>query len=110
MSQATPLPVPARHKQPLVRHRSRKGTQAAFGSVRKLPSGRYQARYSDSRMDRHTARQTFATKKQAEDWLATVRADMVRGTWRAPELGTGTLAEYASDHLARGILRSEKPP
>ncbi len=80
--------------------RTRKTNRASFGSVRKLPSGRYQARYSDSQMNRYTAPQTFTAKKQAEDWLATTRADMVRGTWRAPELGTVTLATYAADHLA----------
>jgi len=68
--------------------RARRTTRASFGSVRRLPSGRYQARYSDARMVRHTAPQTFATKKHADDWLATTRADMVRGTWRSPELGS----------------------
>lgn len=80
--------------------RPRRTTRTSFGNVRKLPSGRYQARYTDSREQRHTAPQTFATKKQAEDWLATQRADIVRGTWRAPELGAITLGSYAADHLA----------
>jgi integrase len=78
----------------------RKTTRTSFGNVRRLPSGRYQARYTDVRMDRHTAPQTFATKKHAEDWLATVRTDMVRGTWRAPELGRMTVEAYATAHLA----------
>lgn len=80
--------------------RRRKSSRASFGSVRRLPSGRYQARYSDDRMNRHTAPQTFPTKKAAEDWLATTRADMVRGTWRAPELASITLGAYFADHLA----------
>lgn len=83
--------------------RSRKATRTSFGSVRRLPSGRFQARYTDRQMNRHTAPQTFATKTQAEDWLATVRADVVRGTWRAPSLGAVTLAEYAADHLATRV-------
>ncbi|WP_395690353.1 tyrosine-type recombinase/integrase [Nocardioides sp.] len=82
------------------RTKQRKSTRASFGSVRRLPSGRYQARYTDRQLNRHTAPQTFATKTQAEDWLATVRADVVRGTWRAPELGAVTLADYARDHLS----------
>jgi integrase len=77
----------------------RRRTRASFGSVRKLPSGRYQARYSDSQMNRYTAPQTFATKRAAEDWLATTRADMVRGTWRAPALGAVTVAAFYADHL-----------
>ncbi len=80
--------------------RKRKSTRASFGSVRRLPSGRYQARYSDDRMNRHTAPHTFETKTAAEEWLATIRADVVRGTWRAPELGKVTVADYAADHLA----------
>ncbi|MFC7495569.1 MULTISPECIES: hypothetical protein [unclassified Nocardioides] len=54
-------------------------------------------------MNRHTAPQTFATKREAEDWLATVRADVVRGTWRAPSLGAVTLADYAAEHLAMRV-------
>lgn len=81
-------------------NRKRKRTRASFGSVRRLPSGRYQARYSDSQMNRHTAPTTFETKTAAEEWLATVRADVVRGTYRAPELGAVTIGEFAADHLA----------
>lgn len=80
--------------------RRRRAGRAAFGSIRKLPSGRYQARYSDDRMNRHTAPTTFATRREAEDWLATTRADMVRGTWRAPELATVRLGDYVREHLA----------
>lgn len=64
--------------------RKRRTSRASFGSVRKLPSGRYQARYVDRMMNRHTAPRTFTTKREAEDWLATTRADIVRGTWLAP--------------------------
>lgn len=87
-----PATTPARRK--------RRASRASFGSVRKLPSARYQARYSDAQMNRYTAPTTFATKREAEDWLATTRADMVRGTWRAPKLSTITLASYVRDHLA----------
>ena len=50
----------------------------SFGNIRKLPSGRYQARYW------HLGKQiaadtTFANKTDARRWLATVEADMVRG-------------------------------
>ncbi len=49
-----------------------------FGNIRKLPSGRYQARYW------HLGKQiaadtTFANKTDARRWLATVEADLVRG-------------------------------
>lgn len=32
-----------------------------------------------------------------------MRADVVRGTWRAPSLGAVTLADYAADHLATRV-------
>lgn len=80
--------------------RPRNATRATFGSVRRLPSGRYQARYSDDGMNRYTAPVTFTSKRQAEDFLATIRADMVRGTWRTPELSAMTVAEYAGSLLA----------
>jgi hypothetical protein len=80
--------------------KARKPTRTSFGSVRRLPSGRFQARFTDPREERHTAPVTFASKREAEDWLATVRADMVRGAWRAPELGAVTLADYTASLLS----------
>lgn len=58
-----------------------KGTKARFGSVRALPSGRYQARYTGPDGLTHKAPFTFDTKGDAETWLATVRADIVRDSW-----------------------------
>jgi integrase len=47
-----------------------RGTRAAFGSVRKLPSGRFQARYTVPRSNIViTAPTTFATKAPAQAWL-----------------------------------------
>ena len=80
--------------------RRRRSGRTAFGTVRRLPSGRYQARFTDAGLQRRTAPTTFATKREAEDYLATVRADMVRGHWRAPELGAITVAAYAESLLA----------
>ena len=51
-----------------------------FGSVRKLPSGRYQASYHQVG-DRHAASDTFATKADALAWLSTVEADIRRGQY-----------------------------
>lgn len=68
--------------------------RAAWGSVSKLPSGRYRAYY---RMDgeRIGAPDTFATKEAAQAWLATEHADHTRGVWVDPRAGTLTLAGYA---------------
>ena len=95
-----PAPGAGRTRQP---GRSRRRHRQSFGSVRQLPSGRWQARYSVEDGSRYTAPHTFATKRAAEDWLATARADLVRGTWRAPNLGTVTLASYASNWLATRV-------
>jgi len=72
--------------------------KAAWGSVRKLPSGRYQARY---RVDRRLigAPTTFRTKRDAESYLANVRTDMERGNWVNPASGKVTLREYATKWL-----------
>ena len=73
-------------------------TRASWGSVRKLPSGRYQARY---RVDGNLvgAPSTFRTKRDAEAYLSTVRADMERGTWVNPAAGRVTLREYSTRWL-----------
>ena len=65
-----------------------------FGSVRKLPSGRYQAGYWHEGW-RHVAPETFKTKADAQAWLATHEADIVRGSWAAPARGKVTFGEYA---------------
>lgn len=66
-----------------------------FGSVRKLPSGRYQARYlaPDGRYRR--APETFARKSDAERYLTMVEAHMVRHEWIDPERGKVRAGDYA---------------
>src|SRR5258707_13328469 len=65
-----------------------------FGRVRKLPSGRYQARYLDPAGTDRPAPHTFTTKTDAERWLAGVESDIIRGTWRSRDLGRVALGEY----------------
>lgn len=55
-----------------------------FGSIRRLPSGRYQARYLGPDGQTHRAPVTFTSKGDAETFLATARADIVRSTWEPP--------------------------
>lgn len=57
-----------------------------WGSVRKLASGRYQARYEIKGISR-SAPTTFRTKGLAESFLATTRVDLERGTWVDPTGG-----------------------
>lgn len=60
---------------------NKRGGKARFGNVRPLPSGRYQARYVGPDGITHKAHTTFDTRGDAEAWLATVRADIVRDQW-----------------------------
>lgn len=67
-----------------------------FGSVRKLPSGRYQASFIGPSGERQTAPDTFRTKTDADRWLSTVEADLARGgTWLDEGLGRETFGNYA---------------
>lgn len=71
-----------------------------FGTIRKLPSGRWQARYRDALTNRlSSAPTTYATKADAHRYLATVEADMTRGQWHDPRLGDLTFEEWAKRYL-----------
>lgn len=85
------------------RQARRRRSRTSFGNVRALPSGRFQARYTDARNERHTAPLTFRTRREAEDYLAGIRVDMLRGRWRPPELGAITLADYAGQLVAARV-------
>lgn len=74
-----------------------------FGSVRKLPSGKWQARYRDRAGIERKAPITFATKTAAGTWLDGIRTDMERGTWRDPALDRVTFAEWADEYLAGAV-------
>jgi integrase len=69
-----------------------------FGSVRKLPSGRYQARYWHAGST-HIAPATFTTKADALAWLSAAETDIHRGAWTAPKAGKVTLSEFTQSWL-----------
>ncbi len=76
-----------------------------FGSVEKLPSGRYRARYRYDG-DWLSAARTFTTKADANAWLAGAETDLGRGTWVDPQPGKESLQSYAEGWLkARSDLR-----
>jgi hypothetical protein len=56
-------------------------TRRQFGRIRKLPSGRWQARYPDGLGRDLPAPDTFATKSDASAFLAKVQTEMERGAW-----------------------------
>ena len=66
-----------------------------FGRVRKLPSGRFQARHPGPDGIDRPAPETFATKREAERWLSLAEADIARGKWVDPRAGEQTVAEWA---------------
>ena len=74
-----------------------------FGSVRRLPSGRWQARYRDARGQAHTAPITFVSRTDATRWLATTETDLLRGDWADPRRGRITFEEWAADWLATTV-------
>lgn len=57
----------------------------AFGNIRKLSSGRYQARYRGPDNQHHKAPVTFQRKKQADEWLAAEQTLIARDTWTPPD-------------------------
>jgi integrase len=76
-----------------------------FGSVRRFPSGRYQAAYwHDGK--RHVAEQMFATKGDALAHLASIETDLRRGAWIDPTRGKVTFEAWAKQWLdGRADLR-----
>jgi hypothetical protein len=55
-----------------------------FGALRKLPSGRWQARYRTPEGVLVTAGKTFATKTDAGRFLDAIELDQLRGVWHDP--------------------------
>ena len=72
-----------------------------FGSIRKLPSGRWQARYPDRSGCIVTAPATFPTKQSAGQFLSGIETDMARGAYIDPRAGRTTLARWTESWLAR---------
>lgn len=66
----------------------RKAGKRYFGNVRKLPSGRFQARYTGPDGRTYTARRdtggslTFDTRTDASAWLSLRHSEIIRDAWR----------------------------
>jgi integrase len=71
----------------------------AWGGVRRLPSGRFQAHYRVDG-DWFSAPSTFHTQREAEAFLAATRTSIERGTWVDPHGALVSLHDYASRWLA----------
>ncbi|WSI24418.1 site-specific integrase [Streptomyces sp. NBC_01343] len=82
------------------------GKRRPFGRVRKLPSGRYQARYVGPDGQLRPAPETFRTKRDADDWLADKQTEMRRGDWHDPDAGKVLFGTYAADWIKERELTS----
>lgn len=64
---------------------NQKGKRRRFGSVRKLPSGRFQARYPSPDGLLRSAPETFPTQTDADRWLVRKEAEILDGRWKNPD-------------------------
>ncbi|KAB1142477.1 tyrosine-type recombinase/integrase [Micromonospora sp. AMSO12t] len=76
-----------------------------FGNVRRLPSGRYQARYLGPDGLERKAPHTFETERQAAKWLTVVESEIIKGEWTAPEAGEVKLDAYGRKWIAERKLQ-----
>ncbi|QPS33594.1 tyrosine-type recombinase/integrase [Brevibacterium casei] len=80
-----------------------------WGSLRKLPSGRWQARYPAPDGEMYPARTeddkplTFLTKTDARTWLAGVHTKIARGEWEPPSIVAARRRAEAEAEEARSI-------
>lgn len=90
----------------------------SFGAIRRLPSKRYQAKYTGPDGSWHLAPETFTTKMDAEGWLNQERRLIEWDQWTSPAQRTAqrrldatqTLAAYALDWLPQRVaVRGLKP-
>ncbi|MFF4620056.1 tyrosine-type recombinase/integrase [Nonomuraea jabiensis] len=81
------------------RARKRKAPKRRFGRVRKLPSGRFQARYPGPDGVDRPAPETFATKTDAEVWLTKIEAQILDDEWIDPDAGKIAFGKYAQDWI-----------
>ena len=68
----------------------------SFGSIRKLPSGRWQVRYRGPDGLLRSAPHTFAGKADASKWLALTEAELLNGGWTDPEAGRVPFLAFAA--------------
>lgn len=73
-----------------------KGRRRRFGTVRQLPSGRWQARYPGPDGIVRPADDTFATKTEADNWLIRKEAEILDGDWIDPDASEVLVPDYAA--------------
>lgn len=66
-----------------------------FGSIRRLPSGRFQIRYPGPDGRLRTGTETYENKSSADRALSLIEAQLVTGEWTDPQRGKIKLQMYA---------------
>jgi len=77
-----------------------------FGTVRKLPSGRFQAFYFHEGST-HKAPQTYSMKSDATAWLSVQAGEVAKGTWQPATSTKLTVAELAERWLVSNPLKRD---
>ena len=76
--------------------------RSSWGTIRKLPSKKYQASYLGPDRQRHIAPTTFTTKTQARLWLDEQRLSIEKGTWHQKQVvpaAQEAFKSYAESHI-----------
>jgi integrase len=76
-----------------------------YGSLDRLPSGRWRVRFRGPDGRRRSAPLTFTTKADAARWLARTEADISRGVWLDPTTGDVSLRTYAEAWLPQRTVK-----
>ena len=80
-------------------------SRRTFGNYRRLPSGRWRARFTDHNGRQKAAPQTFTTKAEAGRWLSRTQSEMERGQFVDPKVGKVLLSDYATLWLSTRLVR-----
>jgi integrase len=80
-------------------------SRRTFGTIRRLPSGRWRARFTDHNGRQKAAPQTFTTKAEAGRWLSRTLSEMERGQFVDPKVGKELLSDYATLWLPTRLVR-----
>jgi integrase len=75
-----------------------------FGAIKRRASGKYSASYVGPDGVRRFGGQEFATKSDAQAWLAQRQAEVYTRSWVDPSLGRITLTEYGTRWIAEHKL------
>ncbi|MDS1271581.1 hypothetical protein RIF23_14900 [Lipingzhangella sp. LS1_29] len=74
-----------------------KGYRRQFGAVRRVSSGRWQARYQGPDGSIRNADRTFDNRKDAERWLSLKESEIARHEWVDPDAGAVPFEDYAAE-------------